>query len=63
MRRVTTKGHTRVLENLLHFPKMSLITHKCLKCSPYRMMPLILEMLGSSRDTHQNRGMDLPNGN
>lgn len=63
MRRVTAKGRTRKPENLLPFPKLSLIPPKCLKCSLYRMLPLILEMLGSSRGTHRNRGMNLPNGN
>lgn len=46
MRKVTTKGHIRVLEILsLSFSRMSLIP-RCLGYSLERMMPLILEMLG-----------------
>lgn len=52
MRRVTTKGHIRELDNVLPFPWMSLMPIiKMVKCSLYRMMPRTLEILESSRDS------------
>ena len=50
MRRVTTKGHIRELDNVLLFPWMSLIPIiKTVKCSLYRMMHQTLEILESPR--------------
>jgi len=52
MRRVTTKGHIRDLDNVLPFPWMSLMPIvKTVKVSLYRMMPQTLEILEPSRDS------------